>query len=494
MVEISDLINITTRVAVGGAPLRPFGRGLLLTTGDGIAAGGSGKARLFADVDEVRAAFGPGAVTDAATVWFSADPPPQGLWIGRWANVDVDTTLEGSDPAGFESGPLDAANGSFTINGQTVASIDLSSADTGAAVATAVQTALRVATGFSQAAVAFADGRFTITLDGPGEIDGGRLGNTDDTGDTDIADSLGMGPNATPVYHQGADAETAASAVGDILALTGSGAPVAVMLASDVPLTDPVATGDTRTLLAAYAETVELVGLFQDTAAQALVTGDDTSIGALAYAASQGESAFVYAAAGGLPDVGVGAMLSAQNLDNPQSIITPHGKPLPGVLPVEITSAQLDELERKRMSVYTSVGGQSAFLGGYTSRDGYWLDAIWWLMWFRNRMRNAIWAAQRRSRRFNRAMLTYELAQVAESGVRNGGLQPNRRVNSQLQADIIASTGNTSFDGVLSAGYLVWVDPSPTAADVENRVARYKLWCTGSDAVHKVFGDLVFQN
>ena len=493
MVEISDLISITTRVAVGGAPLRPFGRGLLLTTGDGIAAGGSGKARLFADVDEVRAAFGPGDVTDAATVWFSADPPPQGLWVGRWANVDVDTTLEGSDPAGFESGPLDAANGSFTINGETVASIDLSSADTGAAVATAVQTALRGATGFSQAAVAFADGRFTITLDGPGEIDGGRLGNTADTGDTDIADSLGMGPNATPTYHQGSDAETAASAVGEIVALTGSGAPVAVMLADDVPITDPVASGDTRTLLSDYVETAELVGLFRDGAAQTLATGDTTSLGALAYAASKGESAFVYSTAG-LPDVGLGAIMSAQNLDNPQSIITAHGKALPGVTPTVITSAELDELERKRMSVYTSVGGQSAMLGGYTSRDGYWLDAVWFLMWFRNRMRNAIWAAQRRSRRFNRAMLTYELAQVAEAAVRNGGLQPNRRVNSALQSDIIASTGNTSFDGVLSAGYLVWVDPSPPAADLENRVARFKLWCTGSDAVHKVFGDLVFQN
>ena len=251
-----------------------------------------------------------------------------------------------------------------------------------------------------------------------------------------------MGPNATPTYHQGADAETAASAVGEIVALTGSGAPVAVMLADDVPITDPVASGDTRTLLSDYVETAELVGLFRDGAAQTLATGDTTSLGALAYAASKGESAFVYSTAG-LPDVGLGAIMSAQNLDNPQSIITAHGKALPGVTPTVITSAELDELERKRMSVYTSVGGQSAMLGGYTSRDGYWLDAVWFLMWFRNRMRNAIWAAQRRSRRFNRAMLTYELAQVAEAAVRNGGLQPNRRVNSALQSDIIASARAT---------------------------------------------------
>ena len=492
MVEISELINITTRVSVGGAPRLPFGRGLLLTN-TGLGGSGASKVRLFASVDEVRTVFGSGSVTDAATVWFSANPPPQDLWIGRWVDVEINTRLVGSTPAAV--GSLAASNGSFTLNGQNV-TFDTSGDGSFTAVASRIQSAIQGVSGFSTAVFAYTDNRFVLTLGNSEAITDGHLGDTMSESDTDLADLLGMGPASTPQYLPGSPAESAPAAIGAILGQITSGDPTVVIVAPGTPLTDPQASnGDIRESIAAYAEANDLIFPMLDTGEQVLVSEEATSQAALAFARNQGQVSAVYSIPGQLPDVGLAALMSAQNLDNVQSIITAHGKVLPGVLPTPITSkAALAELERKRVNVYTMVGGQAAVVGGYASRPGYWLDAVWWLAWFRNRIRTAVWNAQRRSRRFSRAMLAYELSQVAEAAVQNGGLEPGRKVNSALQAEIIASTGNQRFNGVLSAGYLVWVDPMPSQADRDARIARFKLWGTGGDAVHKVFGDLVFQN
>ena len=54
----------------------------------------------------------------------------------------------------------------------------------------------------------------------------------------------------------------------------------------------------------------------------------------------------------------------------------------------DITPTQYAELQRKRTNVVTFVGGASRMVGGYTSRDGYWLDAVWWLLWLEKRNAN----------------------------------------------------------------------------------------------------------
>ena len=490
MVEISDLVNITTRISVGGAPRLPFGRGLLLTTNGALGAAGVTKVRLFSSAADVLTFFGAGEVADAAAVWFAADPAPQQLWIGRWTDMRAATVLTGRAPANLSG--LQASNATFEINGETVRA-DTSSASDYAAVAALLQTAIQSITDYSGATFAFSNGRFVLTLPDGAEIAGGMLTNTASSSDTDIADALGMGPAGGHTYAQGAPTETVTEAVTAILAQINTGQPVAIMLSSDVPLSS--GGMDTRESLSAYAETTELIYIMLDTAAQVLVANDTTSHAAVAYANNRGQTAAMFSNAGQLPDVALGALMSSQNLDNVQSILTPHGFVLPNVTATRIDmTAEREELERKRTNVYTLVGGQGSLLGGYTSRPGYWLDAVWWLSWMRNRMSTAVWNAIRRSRRFSRAMLYYELTEVMEAGVQNGGLQPGRKVNSQIAAEIVQITGNTQFDGILTAGYLVWVDPTPPEIDRENRIGRFRTWCTGSDAIHRIFGDLIFQN
>ena len=495
MVDISTLIRIQTSIESGAVTRQRFGRGLLLTTDDLIPAGGTGKAVLFESLAEATDFFDAGsdALADA-TIWFAQDPQPQGLYCGRWADVDVPTSLRGGTPAAVAD-ITGSPTSTFTINGAVV-TVDLSAGTltTYAGIATEIQTAVVALAGiYVGATFTYGGGVFTLTLAGSDEISGGALGDTASTTDIDIAALLGMSAADEPRYVLGASAEGVASAATTIRGLIGAGDPVALLLARDVPATDPSDMEDTRGNLSDYAQGSEAVCFLLDTSAQALVTGDTTSQAALAYEGSQGDTFAFYSAAGQRPDVATAAILSAQNLSGRGSVTSPHAKALTNVAPTAITSAQYEELARKRVNVYTSVGGQPSLLGGFASRDGYWADAVWWLIWLRTDMNGRIWSAMRSSRRLTRAIMLDAILETMEAGVRNGGIQPGRVVPGATKADIISATGNDAFDGTLTVGYLVHVQ-TPTQADRDARIARFRAWVAGSDGIHEIDGNIVFRN
>ena len=136
---VSTVVDIDTAIRSGGVLRTQFGTGLLITLDDALPAGGSNKAQVYADIASVNAALSAGTALDAATVWFGADPPPKSLYIGRWATVDVPTTLQGGTPG--SQADIAVANASLRINDADT-TIDLSSATTYAAIATALQAAL----------------------------------------------------------------------------------------------------------------------------------------------------------------------------------------------------------------------------------------------------------------------------------------------------------------------------------------------------------------
>ena len=283
--------------------------------------------RLFNDINSVGAVFDAGDAMDAATVWFSADPSPQGLYIGRWATTDVATTLHGGTPTeAAGSSPLDAANAAFSLGGNDVTA-DLSAAATYADIATAFQAAIQAVGGiFAGATFVYDTNDFLLSLTGSDPISPPYFG-TPTTG-TDVSEALGMNQAAMLVYRRGHDAEGIANALTELVTLTAS-PPVAIMLAGDAPLVDPVATGDTRENAAAWAEAGDYVFAQRDTVAQALVTNDMTSVSALAISRNQGQVAATFDNADARPDVGLMALMSSQNLDNIASIITAHAKAIP---------------------------------------------------------------------------------------------------------------------------------------------------------------------
>ena len=137
---ISTYVDISTSIAAGGVLRTQFGTGLLVTTDDALPAGGTNKSQVFRDIEGVNGVFDAGDAVDAATVWFSADPPPKSLYIGRWATTDVSTTLRGGDPGSIAD--IAQSNATFSVDGNNV-TVNLSAASTYAAIAAAVQTANR---------------------------------------------------------------------------------------------------------------------------------------------------------------------------------------------------------------------------------------------------------------------------------------------------------------------------------------------------------------
>ena len=54
---ISTFVRIATQIVAGGVLRTEYGAGLLVTTEDGIPAGGSGKIKGYADIEAVQSDF-----------------------------------------------------------------------------------------------------------------------------------------------------------------------------------------------------------------------------------------------------------------------------------------------------------------------------------------------------------------------------------------------------------------------------------------------------
>ena len=243
-------------------------------------------------------------------------------------------------------------------------------ADATLGAVTAITTALTGAT------VSYDAGSFVLTLAGADDV--GYFGTHSQGTGEDISGLLGLRQDSEGVtYLVGHDQESLQEAVAEMVMLAQGATPVLLMLGTDAPGTQ--GTTDSLDALAAYAQAGDYVTAVPDYSAQALVPNDATSRSALIFARDQSHVAAVYSDAGQRPDVGLLSLLSTQSFGQPQSIITPHLKSLPGVLPTVITEADRAELERKRTNVYTVIGGIGALAGGYTGSAGSWLDAIYWL-------------------------------------------------------------------------------------------------------------------
>ena len=489
--DVSTFVEITATVQSGGVRQSRFGLGLLATTNDAIPAAGPNKVALYQNYNQVAEAFPSGDVLAAAAVWFAPNPQPKELYIGRWAPSNVPTELIGGDGIGTVA-QLAIANASFGIGGLDVL-VDLSGQASYAALAAAIGTAVAALAGiYVGSSVSYATDHFVIELAGDDAITGAALtAHSAGTG-TDISGLLAM-TAATVSYFPGRDAESFTAAAQEMVDLATAGSPVALVLSEDVPDSAGVPPLDTRTVASAFAQAGGMAFGYREIAEQALVANDAISGGALAYARQQSQVVALYTEPGKLSDIALLARMSSQNLDNPGSLLSPHGKALFGVETVNVTPTQAAELKRKRINVYTNVGGQPSLVGGYTSRDGYWLDATWWLLWLKNRMQTAIWGAIRRQNRLTYGGLHDVVTQVMRTGVRNGGLRAGGVVSAETRQDIITTTGNESFNGVLIPGFAVWVNQDPDSVDREARAGRFKAWGSPSEAIHEVFGDIVLQ-
>ena len=483
MPSISDFFGVRTTVQTGATSTGTFGLGLLLTSAADLPAGGPRKAQLANSSAAARELTDDDDAIAAINVWFGQPQTPEGLYLGRWADADVSTTLRGGTAPTVAAGaaPLNATNGSFHYDGDDYA-VALGSASTYAAIATVIQTA--IAANLTGATFTYdtASGRFLLTRPDATAGDAFFGPHSAGTG-TAIETALGMAQASNPRHLQGHDAEDPDAAWAEINRVVTGRQPVLAMRDEGTP--DTFGGADTDDALKAFAQTIKAIYMTRSTTMAPIEDAFDLQ---------QHHVGSWLTDAGELPDVGAAARFSAVDYDGAATQISLHGKALVNVAPTEIDDTDFAALQLIRGNIYTTVDGNPSAIDGFTGNTNYYLDEAYGLIWLENRLGAAQWTALRNSRRLTRAGLLRALNTTFTQAVFNGILQAGLAVREETAADIRRTTGNIAFGSgdagsrVLIHGFLVWVGP------VAGRSAPWKAWAAGSEAIHRTSGDLIFLN
>ena len=503
--RIDEVIDISTTVQSGGTIRTEFGTGFLLTERGEIPAGGSGKCRYFRSLSEVTDVFGStGQIAHDAGVWFGADPAPKGLYIGRWSRQDVNTKLITGSISASQSEVATITNGSYRLNGEDDTGISFSGTGDGenwTNISNHLAEQLSTITGTGTVSATYNPTTKKITIDFGTTNNIGQFSTSESSIGTDLTNTFALTAGSGAEYLQGNPTETVTEAVSSCVSLATGGAPTALMIAGDLPNTYGTNSKNVKTEMRTFAQSGDYMFAMMSTDSSALVPNDSTSDLASTYSSQQSHVIPIYSRSNTegsenyppRPDIGIMAKLSSQNFNLPASIISLVPKAIPSVGTTIVNTSQLLELERKRASIYTMVGGLPSFLGGMTAKDGIWADAQWWLLWLKNETERTLFEAMRSSNRLSNTLLIDSISSVMNKAVQSGGAKLGGKVSDTIRDDIRATTGNLNFDGTLQSGYVLWVDPpqNQTDADRAARVSRFKVWIAPSEAIHSITGSII---
>ena len=487
--EISDIVDVSAQTYAGGVARADFGRGLFLTTDDTLDAGGSGKVGVYSSLRALQAVFASDSEPyKAGSIWFAQDPHPRPLLVGRWAKSAVSTIITGGTPS--DAGDIDDLNAAtFSLGGYTLTPIDFSGAANHTAQAAALQAALRVpGTGnppldprFTDAIVTFADGAFKIEF--PSHGDFGEL----PTGTAAVA--LGLSSDEGAVYRGGSDSETAVEALAAIEEINDSWYWIMVEAAeADDTIIDISrwAAGNRKMFSAGNSQESALTKTGDDPVTM------DSSFAARAATLQHARAPISWSRTADYLPVSMAARMSSVRFEQPNSLITAKFKRMPGIVPSDLTSAERDELVRKRVNHYTTYGSTPIYAEGVTPAPGMWIDIQYFLDWLVNAIETDLWNLLVSTPKIPQtdpgmAIIQNTLEIPFEQAVANGGLAPGI-LSPAMTADVQQSTGNHQFDGNLTKGYLIHIGAlaDQSQGQRESRIAPpITCWGKGSGAIHE---------
>ena len=233
-----------------------------------------------------------------------------------------------------------------------------------------------------------------------------------------------------------------------------------------------------------------------------LVQGESTSLAAQIAALEQERTFLVWSRTADHKALSLAGRLSTVNFDGQNTLITAKFKSLPGTVPDLLTTAQKEELDRKRVNHYSPFAMDAIFAEGWTLRPGTWIDVRYWLDWLVNAIQTEVYNLLRqhptRVPQTNQgiASITATIERTCEAARRNGGVAEGQ-VSEAIANDIRLATGNRDFDGTLILGYLVWVGSLADQAQPDRDARKsppFKVWLKGSGAVHFADISLIFTN
>lgn len=146
--NVSDFVDVLVTLEPAAAQTRNFGAGLILSDTDLVDV--NERIRLYTQLDAIAQDAGVNsAVYKAASLFFSQEPQPQLIYVGRWARTATAGLLHGASLSAQQrllTNFTGITNGSFRISlngtGYDVTGVDLSGALNLNGVANVLQTAL----------------------------------------------------------------------------------------------------------------------------------------------------------------------------------------------------------------------------------------------------------------------------------------------------------------------------------------------------------------
>lgn len=497
MAEISDVVRATGSVATGaGGDRADFGNYLFLT-GDTTQPNTGDDRILQASALADLADFGTADLTfpetsdpyRAASAWFTQDPYPRGsFFIARWVTANVNSVLTGMTPAAASdilalgSTSVDVAVTTRAGVDQTgTISVDFSSQTTYGDQAAALQTGLRAsatATALNNVEVAFdtAGNRFVVTIPyADGDFTGPIAGAA--------GDELGLD---TGTFTAGIAAQGANDALNEI----EMDLPDYTFIGGDSVMAGTQTVVEALSTQAAARGKQLMMDLTGDTA---LDTNDATSLPAVIANRQSRYDCLVWKGTIDYTAVSTAARFSAVNWTGYNTL--PDGKFIrcPGRTIDNLTDAQRAELTRKRLNYFTNFGRRNLIAEGQTCAPGYWLDTQIFLLWFVNAVESDVFGAIADAVSARMTPAGINIARdaargVCDEAVRNGGFSKGRRItNTAIIDEIKQATGNEGFDGTMTAGYLIHIDPIEdlSAQDRATRtMPEMRIWGAGSGAIH----------
>ena len=486
--DIGSIVRVQAAIAPRGASQREFGRTLLVTT-DATLEPGSTRVMSFGNMGEVAEMFDSGAMPyRAAQAYFSQSPYPRDLLIGRWAGSPQKSVLRGGEPGTLAE--LQAVTTATLIwQGATTSNLDFSGDTSFADVADAVQTALRATSedSLDDATVEYSGGAFRVTLGlDPDDVPYGIDGFVADATGT-AASILGLAATSGAVIDPGYPAEGIAEAMDAIEAVDGGFYFVA---------TDFVGDGGLLTLAQWVSARPHMVAM--DVGGEdVLGAGETGSLAARLSELGLGRVFLVWSRTRDHKALSLAGRMSSLDFEGASTLVTAKFKSLPGTTPDTLNRNGQRELDRKRINYYTWFGSDAIVAEGTTLQPGTWIDVRYWLDWIVDAIQTGVYNLLRThpsrlpQTEVGLASIKSEIERVCDLGVQNGGIAPGAVSEAQAH-DIRQATGNRSFDGFLSQGYLVhagaFAEMSPSDRAMRQS-PPFKVWLKGSGAIH--FADIL---
>jgi len=392
--SVSDVVNVDVSISPLAAGYRNFGTLLAVTPEDVIDVGE--RVRFYANVDEVIEEFGgTGPAYEVAVLYFSQQPRPNALYVGRWAATATHAVLHGGvlDVADLDMVTwTDIADGEMQIRvdgmDKPISGLDFSATTNMNQVAAVIESG---GTGFTvtwDAAYERFDVRSALT--GPGSTIGYATALPAGTG-TDISSKAKLQQNQANAPINGINAETPLAAVQ--ACADRSAEWYAVAMARDPDNLLPEATDNDLVDISAYIEGTERnrLHIISTKASAVLDPLNTTDICSRLKALRYMRSFTQYSSTNKNAAVSAFGRAATVDFEANNTTMTLKFKQEPGVGVEILTETQNKILRSKNGNVFVLYDNDTAILQEGVMANGYFFDEVHNSDWYANALQVDVW-------------------------------------------------------------------------------------------------------